>query len=126
MIKKLCIAVITSLVTFTMLGSCDQEPVSNKGADGYKFREKEYQNDFVFVRVVVHGTPEELKAAAREHSDPTVDYTNLAAFSLLVKGHPELCEVHMLDPAITYEPEFVGHEFLHCVYGQWHKDNKSR
>jgi hypothetical protein len=31
----------------------------------------------------------------------------------------------MVDPKVEYQPEFVGHEMLHCFYGQWHKNNKT-
>lgn len=102
-----------------LLASCDQTP--KQGADGYKFGEKQYERQTVQVNIVVYKTQKEIYNAAKARG---VDKPNIVAFSALRPPY-DTCTVHMLDPAVKYEPEFVGHEFLHCVYGQWHRDNNS-
>jgi hypothetical protein len=45
----------------------------------------------------------------------------LKAFSTLYPAATNLCTMYILDPQVArYEPEFIGHEFTHCVFGNWH------
>jgi len=92
-------------------------------ADNYQFGKKQYENSRVTVDIVTYESRNDLQKEARKYgvTDP-----NLAAFSLLFKNDQSKCTIHMMDPSISYEPEFAGHEFLHCVYGQWHRDNSTR
>lgn len=112
MLKKFL--VIASLV----LTSCSPQP--KQGDDGYIFGRKQYSNDQVLVSVVTYTDHNKLVAEGKKHG---ADYPNLVAFSLLNSKDKRVCTVHMMDPSVSYQPEFVGHEFLHCVYGQWHTNN---
>jgi len=101
------------------------ETIRYTGPDGYSFGSPEYvQHQFV-TYVKVHKTREELRQAAKEKGMAYVP--DLAAFSYSgeVDGVP-VCIVHVMDPHTIYEPEFIGHEFTHCMYGQWHTDNNTR
>lgn len=102
------------------LASCDAGP--NTGADGYKFGEPQYAKQQVQVNVVTYNTQADLLRAAKQLG---VDSPDVVAFSVL-RPPFDTCTVHMISPSVRYQPEFVGHEFLHCVYGQWHTDNNSR
>lgn len=116
MIKKLLgIALLGLTVT-----SCDTG--SNTGADGYKFGKPQYEKTQVQIQIVTYKTRSDLlkSAKARGVADPDV-----VAFSVL-KPPFDTCTIHMIDPRVSYEPEFVGHELLHCVYGQWHTNNDSK
>lgn len=31
------------------------------------------------------------------------------------------CNIHIVDPAVSYKPEKIGHELTHCLYGNFHK-----
>lgn len=101
------------------LTSCDTGP--NTGADGYKFGKPQYERQQVQVNIVKYKTREQLVAAAKARG---VNNPDIAAFSVL---HPpfDTCTIHMIDPSVRYEPEYVGHEFVHCLYGQWHTNNNS-
>ncbi len=101
-----------------MLGSCDSAP--KKGADGYRFGEKQYERNEVQVKIVTYKSQADYNKVLNRLKLPKTT----AAFSTLSPPY-DICTIHMIDPSIKYEPEFVGHEFLHCVYGQWHTDNKS-
>lgn len=103
-----------------LLFSCNQP---NVGKDDYQFGEKQYENDSVTVDVVTYQKRSNLLREAKKHGvvDP-----KLVAFTLLNGKDQTKCTVHIMDPTVSYTPEFVGHEFLHCLYGQWHTDNKSR
>lgn len=102
-----------------LLASCENKI----GNDGYKFGEKQYEQTPVSVSVVTYKTEKDLQAAARAKG---ANNEGIVAFSVLRAGDPSTCTIHMIDPAVKYQPEFVGHEFLHCVYGQWHTNNESR
>lgn len=100
------------------LASCDTGP--KPGADNYTFGTKQYERSSVQINIVTYKTQQEIAAAAKARG---VDSPDIVAFSVL-KPPFDTCTVHMIDPAVKYEPEYVGHEFLHCVYGQWHTSNK--
>lgn len=111
--KKLLI--IGSLL---LLASCNNKI----GKDGYSFGEKQYEQSPVSVSVVVYDKQNDIYEAAKQRG---VDSPNIAAFTVLSADRSK-CTIHMIDPAVKYRPEFVGHEFLHCVYGQWHTSNEER
>jgi len=107
-------------LTLLFLASCNQP---NVGADQYQFGKKQYENSAVAVNIVTYKTKADLLRASRKYG---VNNPDLVAFSLLSPIRTDVCEIHMMDPSVSYQPEFVGHEFLHCVYGQWHTNNASR
>lgn len=115
MLKK-----ILPIVLLVGLTSCDTGP--RPGADGYTFGKPQYEKQQVQIAVVTYNTQNELLQAARDRG---VRNPDIVAFSEL-KPPFDTCTVHMVKPSVSYEPEFVGHEFLHCIYGQWHTNNESR
>jgi hypothetical protein len=102
------------------LTSCDK--VSNTGADGYKFGTPQYEKQQVRIDIVTYNSQKDLVAAAKARGANNPD---IMAFSI-IKPPFDTCTIHMVKPTVSYDPEFVGHEFLHCVYGQWHTNNESR
>jgi hypothetical protein len=46
------------------------------------------------------------------------------AFSVMTyRGDSYRCEIHMVRPAdlSAYTQELIGHEFAHCLFGDWHQ-----
>ena len=107
-------------LSLLLLASCNQPTV---GADQYQFGKKQYENKQVTVSVITYNSKTELLRESRKYG---VNNPELVAFSLLNSNKQDVCTIHMMDPSVSYQPEFVGHEFLHCVYGQWHTNNDSR
>lgn len=103
------------------LTGCDSAPKT--GPDGYKFGEKQYTQTELKINVVLYP---DRKAFEKEVTRRKIKAENVAAFSILYVGDPTRCTIHMVDSAAEYAPEFVGHEFLHCVHGQWHTNNDKR
>lgn len=103
-------------------------PVSSiaKASDGYQFHSKEYTNEMTLITTKIFKTREEFNKEA-ERLGIQVQYGDefLAAFSLVEKD-PRFCTIYMVDQEVEYTPAFVGHEFLHCVHGQWHVSNDSK
>ena len=96
------------------------------GADGYRFITKTIERKEVRVKIVTYKTYDALEKALKSHlgNDPkysAIKASRVEAFSILELPEYDVCTIHMIDPDVSYEPEYVGHEMLHCVYGQWHK-----
>jgi hypothetical protein len=90
----------------------------NVAEDGYHFETKEYENLHPDVHVVYHRNLVELERAFMKKTGAKPDdaarilaYTNINKYG---------CELHIVDPAVRYDPVSAGHEFLHCVNGGWH------
>lgn len=98
------------------LVSCDQGPGGRTGADDYKFETKEYQKQTITVTIQVFQSQTELDHYARDNN---IRVSGLAAFSKLYPS-VDKCTIFVVDPTVNYEPEFLGHEFAHCVWGRWH------
>lgn len=84
--------------------------------DGYRFDEKEFERTPVTVSIVTHETVADLRAAAPPAATVGEDH-DLMAWSE-IRG--SRCEIHVVDPAVAYQPEWLGHELAHCVWGRWH------
>ena len=73
-------------------------------------------NTSMRLTVVTHSTVADLRKHSRGVAvDPS---RRLMAFAVVRNG---VCEIHTIDPKIIYEPEWLGHELTHCIYGRWHK-----
>lgn len=93
-----------------LLAGCGQ------GSDSYRFERKEFDRPQPAITIVTHPTLAELRAAAPE-SAKTDRARDLMAWSII---RPESCEVHIVDPAKEWRPEWIGHEVAHCTWGRWH------
>lgn len=111
--------IITVAALSLLIASC--KPAPKEGADGYVFGEKQYVKQSVQITVVEYETRQVFnKELARRGLSKDV-----VAFSALVAPFDK-CTIHMVNPSVEYVPEFIGHEFAHCMYGQWHTNNDSR
>ena len=115
MMKKLLLLPILIVLT-----SCD--PAPQKGADGYVFGKKQYTQTELNVSVVIYTDRESFLREAKKRK-LIFEGRDLVAFSSLYPADQSKCTMHIIDPSVEYVPEFVGHEFLHCVHGQWHTSN---
>ena len=95
---------------------------SRTGSDGYTFGTKQYTQKKFTVVITEYPNRKEFLEAARAAGIKTPD---VIAFSKLVPPKFDTCKVHIVDPKVSYQPEFLGHEFAHCIYGQWHTNNDS-
>lgn len=106
-----CAAVFVILV---LLSSCEQ-----KGKDGYYFEQETKVETELKILIVPVQSREAMNFMAESLGAHVGDGREIMAFSVIGPGR---CTIYMLDPRISlYEPEWIGHEFAHCVYGEWHK-----
>lgn len=92
-------------------------------ADDYRFERKEFEHTTPTIRFVIHKNAKDLIAAAPPETVREVKAYGgtLQAWSALTGPDLSICTVHIIDPSVSYQPEWIGHEIAHCIYGRWHR-----
>jgi len=103
------------LVLVLLLTSCEQS--SQKGSDGYNFESKEFERTEISLSVVVIPDQSEFDRLQLIHA-PTIEGLQAFSYFSLRDNH---CTIFIKDPEWSYEPEFIGHELAHCIWGRWHQ-----
>ena len=120
-------ALSSALIILLFVTSCDS---GKKASDEYYFEDKEYtliEQDYIFV-VIDNNT--EWNDLVKQYVGPEYQGDGIGAFSRLRlnREDPNLagseCIVYIKDPSWVYEPEYIGHEIVHCLYGKWHPNQK--
>lgn len=114
---KYIVTAAVFLITLFTLISCDQGP--KKSADNYRFEKETFTRTDINVKIVFVKDQTEMTALLKSKGRTTAAGNEVAAFSTLSLTEPR-CTIYMLDPKNKYEPEFIGHELVHCIYGDWH------
>lgn len=121
--------VLGSALLLLLISSCDTE---QKASDDYYFEDKEYtliEQDYIFVVV---DNKEEWNDLVKQYVGPGYKGDQMGAFSRLRlnRQDPNLagseCIVYIKDPTWTYEPEYIGHEIVHCLFGKWHPSQRGK
>lgn len=96
--------------------------VSGANASGGSRKlQPEFDRREVTVRLVYYPNPRALREAA-----PSGPQRFIGSARAEVKAWAEIdltggpCTIHVVDPAINYQPDVLGHEFAHCLFGRWH------
>lgn len=97
-------------VIMLLLSGCGE------ASDGYRFERKEFERPRPEITIVTHPTIADLRANAPDAARQP-EGRELMAWSII---RPNECEVHVVDPAASYQPQWIGHEVAHCVWGRWH------
>lgn len=107
-----------AFLALALLAGCDQQPA----ADGYDFGRKEFTHPAPAIKIVIHKSIEDLRASAPGNTiaDTAAEGRVLMAYSIMHPGGIGTCTVHIVDPAVSYQPEWIGHEVAHCIWGRWH------
>lgn len=84
-----------------------------------EFLHKTHVKNPVTVHVVEHPDIFSLRRAYRLYSGQP-GY-NVRGFSFIQRNGS--CVIHIIDVEVAYQPETIGHEFTHCIYGAWHENN---
>jgi hypothetical protein len=115
MYKKL---IVVGFMLVSLLASCGKSP-SSVGGDGYYFEKETLTRTDLALHVVLVKDQAEMTQLLKEHGRQPVAGNEVAAFSTYSPVEPR-CTIYMIDPKLSYQPEFIGHELVHCVYGNWH------
>ena len=118
------VGISTVIITTALfvLVACDNT-YKQKGKDGYHFEKETFTRTNFPVEVILVKDAAAITAAIKERNNVhgTIDAKNVAAFSV-IRMNDSKCTIYMIDPKNKYEPEFIGHEFVHCIYGVWHSE----
>lgn len=102
--------------------SCDNGSYKKRGMDGYYFEKESFVRTDFQIEINLVQSPEEMSrliASRKGKINGKVDPKNVAAFAV-IREDDTTCTLYILDPKINYQPEFIGHELVHCIYGTWH------
>ena len=116
MFKKIMLGSV--MICGLLLASCGQQ--KNVGADGYRFEEATLDRKELNVKIVFVQSNQEMNALEKEHNAEAQPGYEIAAFATYSQTEPH-CTIYAIDPKVNYQPEWIGHELVHCVYGVWHK-----
>jgi hypothetical protein len=100
---------ILAAVALIALVSCSK----SESSDGYRFEKVQWEQPQMQVTLVTHKSLADLQRAG-----PEVKGHAVQAWSVVNPNGQ--CEIHIVDPAVKYVPEFIGHELTHCAYGNFH------
>ncbi len=103
-----CLMILPALA----LAGCD-------APDGYRFERAEYRAATVQVSIVEHSSLGELQLWAADAGADVGEGREVQAFSV-ISSDRRRCTVHIIAPQIDYQPQWLGHEVAHCIYGRWH------
>ena len=115
MIKKILLGT-GLLILGIIIGACGKQVT---GADGYYFENESFRRTNFEVDVVLASSADDLKKLKAEHKVEVVPGYEVAAFSTLSMTSMH-CTIYMIDPKVSYQPEWYGHELTHRIYGKWH------
>ena len=120
--KTLFTVIGISLLLGVMV-SCGK--VNKVGADGYYFEKETFTHTDLQVHIHLVNSQQEMndlisKRESKVHGTLSSS-REVVAFSV-IREQDSVCDIYMVDPKLTYEPEFYGHELVHCLYGVWHQE----
>lgn len=102
--------------------------------DDYYFETKEYEHLTFQVEFVIIDNEEEWDKLKKEYFKKSKTRRKVRAWTQLIRDidddgnivGTELCRVFIKDPKWVYQPEILGHEMAHCVWGRWHPQQNDR
>lgn len=109
-------------ILLLLVSGCSSSPSKfSYGADDYKFLVKEYENLRPKINFVLLKNKAEYDSARKRKLGTKWD--TVSAFTLWIPETGE-CTVYIKDPEWKWEPELIGHEVAHCIWGRYHKGKK--
>lgn len=94
-----------------------------RAPDGYIFNKKTFTRYELQLKIVVVRDAIDLQKAY-DRIYPKIPWKKkalLKGFAVLNEG-TKTCEIYIVDPQVQYEPQYLGHELVHCMYGFFHKE----
>ena len=102
-----------ALIALALLVGCKQV-----AADEHVYAKTEWFSEKTTVSVVTYPSFPALRAGANRLGVKAGEGKRLMAFALATSTR---CEMHVVEPSIDYQPQWIGHEFVHCIRGRFHK-----
>jgi len=105
-------------IFFILTGCATSPPKFKYGSDDHQFLVKEYENLSPKVNFILLKNEQEYDSARKRTLG--IHWDTISAFTLWVPETGE-CTIYIKDPEWNWEPELIGHEVAHCIWGRYHK-----
>ena len=101
--------------------------------DDYYFERKQYEDLTQEFEFVIMRNRDEWNEQLNIWHGRNLEKDKLRAWTVLTRDVDEdtgefldalKCQVFIKDPEWSYEPEIIGHEISHCLWGEWHPRQK--
>jgi hypothetical protein len=90
----------------------------SQSSDGYYFESVDMPNTHRQITIITH--PSLIDFSNEIQKRHIKRDGEVFGFSV-INPIKNSCEVHIVDPALRYKPEELGHEITHCLYGNFHR-----
>ena len=91
------------------------------GAGLYNFGDRQLDRNTIVVEKVELANYKELAKEAAKHNIRVEPGRELFGFGFVNKVDPK-CTIYFVKPEASTDPERqIGHEVMHCFYGEYHK-----
>jgi len=110
----------TIAISLFLIG-CTSTNLNNKyryASDDYRFIVKEYENLHPQLNFILLKNEDEYNSVRKEKLG--LQWDSVSAFTLWIPETGE-CTVYIKDPEWKWEPELIGHEVAHCIWGRYHR-----
>ena len=112
----------TLLVALLLLSvGVGAQKLGKYGTDDFMFLQKEIENLTPGVEFILAKNQKEFDDFRKEFLGS--NWKNVSAFTLWNEDKGT-CKIYIKDPVWKYEPELIGHEVAHCIWGRFHKGNR--
>lgn len=115
--------ILLSSCTQTQINTAEVSFSRGTASDNYRFLEKEYETLKPGVEFVLMRNQEEYNTVMKKHFGR--DWKKISAFTFWDK-QKATCKIYIKDPAWSYEPEYIGHEVAHCIWGRFHRGREGQ
>jgi hypothetical protein len=119
MIKKVLLFLTFCIVSF---GAAQSQNFVSISKDGYYIESAAVRR--THFSVVFHPMKDQSELTDAwnviYNDDITLKF-GLKGFYVWDEAH-NTCHIYVVNPITQYEPEYLGHEFTHCLYGNFHND----
>lgn len=92
---------------------------SDRGDDGYIIERSEFDHRYLTLRLHLYRSVSSFEKAAKANGVASTSKIKTKGFTFY-NPNSLVCDMYIYDPKYDYEPEFIGHELVHCLYGDFH------
>jgi len=109
------------IIVLLLSTSAAAQKVGKYGTDDFRFLQKEIENLTPGVEFILMKNEEDFDSMRKKFLG--AQWRSVSAFTLW-NEEKGTCKIYIKDPTWRYEPELIGHEVAHCIWGRFHKGKK--
>lgn len=107
--------------------SNEVQTLPSRGVDGYIFEQAEYSADQLSIRIIRYNSIHDVSAVWNRNPENVErvpsDRIVVAFTEFSYSRGVATCTLHIVDPRLRYQPEYLGHELVHCMHGSFHPNH---